>query len=323
MPDTDPTNSADSFARPAWGWGLATVHASGQVLDTYYPEPALGRPDSGSAPEELAITAAGASSSDPVRQVHTDLVRSVIDLDRAPQSASDVYLRLHLLSYRLVRPREVNLDGWAGLLNTVVWTSAGPCAVEGFEQIRTRFRADRKELTVLAVDKFPRMLDYVAPTGVRIGDASRVRLGAHLAPGTVVMHEGFVNFNAGSLGPAMIEGRVSQGVIVGKDSDVGGGASIMGTMSGGGTHMVTVGERCLIGANAGIGISLGDDSVVEAGLYITAGTKITLPDGQVVKAAELSDQENLLFIRNSVTGTVEVRERAGRTVELNASLHAH
>ena len=323
MPDTDPTKSADSFNGPAWGWGLATVHASGQVLDTYYPEPALGLPDSGSAPEELAISAAGASSGDPVRQVHTDLVRTVIDLDQAPQSASDVYLRLHLLSYRLVRPREVNLDGWAGLLNSVVWTSAGPCAVEGFEQIRTRFRADRKELTVLSVDKFPRMLDYVTPTGVRIGDASRVRLGAHLAPGTVVMHEGFVNFNAGSLGPVMIEGRVSQGVIVGRDSDVGGGASIMGTMSGGGTHMVTVGERCLIGANAGIGISLGDDSVVEAGLYVTAGTKITLPDGQVVKAAELSGRENLLFIRNSVTGTVEVRERAGGTVELNASLHAH
>lgn len=322
MPATDPTISADDYARPAWGWGLATVHTSGQVLDTYYPTPALGLPDSSAAPEELAITAAGVSSGDPIRKVHTELVRTVVDLDAAPTSAADVYLRLHLLSYRLVKPREVNLDGWAPLLNTVVWTSAGPCAVEGFEQVRTRFRADRKELTVHAVDKFPRMLDYVAPTGVRIGDASRVRLGAHLAPGTVVMHEGFVNFNAGTLGPAMIEGRVSQGVIVGKDSDVGGGASIMGTMSGGGTHMVTVGERCLIGANAGIGISLGDDSVVEAGLYITAGTKVTLPDGTVVKASELSGQPNLLFIRNSVSGTVEVRGRAGKTVELNQSLHA-
>ncbi|SDS19867.1 2,3,4,5-tetrahydropyridine-2,6-dicarboxylate N-succinyltransferase [Microlunatus soli] len=322
MPDTDSTTAADDYARPAWGWGLATVHASGQVLDTYYPSPDLGLPDSAAAPEELAITAAGAASGDPVRQVHTDLVRTVIDLDAAPRDAADVYLRLHLLSYRLVKPREVNLDGWAPLLNTVVWTSAGPCAVEGFEQVRTRFRADRKVLTVLAVDKFPRMLDYVTPTGVRIGDASRVRLGAHLAPGTVVMHEGFVNFNAGTLGPAMIEGRVSQGVIVGNDSDVGGGASIMGTMSGGGTHMVTVGERCLIGANAGIGISLGDDSVVEAGLYVTAGTKITLPDGTVVKAAELSGTPNLMFIRNSVTGTVEVRNRAGKPVELNQSLHA-
>ncbi|QGN33450.1 2,3,4,5-tetrahydropyridine-2,6-dicarboxylate N-succinyltransferase [Microlunatus sp. Gsoil 973] len=313
--------------RPAWGWGVATVHASGQVLDTYYPDPQLGLPENSEPPEELAITAAGASSSDPIRRVHTDLVRTVIDLDDAPTGAADVYLRLHLLSHRLVRPREVNLDGWAGLLNTVVWTSIGPCAVEGFEAIRTRMRADRRELTVHGVDKFPRMLDYVIPGGVRIGDASRVRLGAHLAPGTVVMHEGFVNFNAGTLGPAMIEGRVSQGVVVGKDSDVGGGASIMGTMSGGGSHVVSVGERSLIGANAGIGISLGDDCVVEAGLYVTAGTKVTLAgqggqDSRVVKALELSGQNNLLFIRNSVTGAVEARDRAGRTVQLNASLHA-
>jgi 2,3,4,5-tetrahydropyridine-2-carboxylate N-succinyltransferase len=313
--------------RPAWGWGVATVHASGQVLDTYYPDPQLGLPENSDPPEELAITASGVSSSDPIRQVHTDLVRTVIDLDQPPTGAADVYLRLHLLSHRLVRPREVNLDGWAGLLNTVVWTSIGPCAVEGFEAIRTRMRADRRELTVHGVDKFPRMLDYVIPAGVRIGDASRVRLGAHLAPGTVVMHEGFVNFNAGTLGPAMIEGRVSQGVVVGKDSDVGGGASIMGTMSGGGSHVVSVGERSLIGANAGIGISLGDDCVVEAGLYVTAGTKVTLvgQDGQetrVVKALELSGQNNLLFLRNSVTGAVEARDRAGRTVQLNASLHA-
>jgi 2,3,4,5-tetrahydropyridine-2-carboxylate N-succinyltransferase len=313
----------DQFARPAWGWGLATVHASGEVLDTYFPAPALGGPDQNTAPEELAIAAAGASSADPVRQVHTELVRTVIDLDQPPETASDVYLRLHLLSYRLAQPRSINLEGWAGKLATVVWTSAGPCAVQDFEQIRTRLRADRKGLTVNGVDKFPRMVDYVVPSGVRIGDASRVRLGAHLAPGTVVMHEGFVNFNAGTLGPAMIEGRVSQGVIVGKDSDVGGGASIMGTMSGGGTHMVRIGERCLIGANAGIGISLGDDCVVEAGLYVTEGTKVTLPDGQVVKARELSEQSKLLFIRNSVSGAVEVRERAGRTVSLNASLHAH
>ena len=313
--------------RPAWGWGVATVHASGQVLDTYYPDPQLGLPENSDPPEELAITASGVSSSDPIRQVHTDLVRTVIDLDQPPTGAADVYLRLHLLSHRLVRPREVSLDGWAGLLNTVVWTSIGPCAVEGFEAIRTRMRADRRELTVHGVDKFPRMLDYVIPAGVRIGDASRVRLGAHLAPGTVVMHEGFVNFNAGTLGPAMIEGRVSQGVVVGKDSDVGGGASIMGTMSGGGSHVVSVGERSLIGANAGIGISLGDDCVVEAGLYVTAGTKVTLvgQDGQetrVVKALELSGQNNLLFLRNSVTGAVEARDRAGRTVQLNASLHA-
>ena len=325
-PSTDPTD----FARPAWGWGLATVHDSGEVLDTYYPNPALGLPEESdsAAPEELAIAAAGAASADPVRQVHTELVRAVIDLDQPPAGASDMYLRLHLLSARLTPPRSVNIDGWAGKLATVVWTSAGPCAVDGFEAVRTRLRVERKGLTVHGVDKFPRMLDYVMPSGVRIGDASRVRLGAHLAPGTVVMHEGFVNFNAGSLGPVMIEGRVSQGVIVGKDSDIGGGASIMGTMSGGGTHMVTIGERSLIGANAGIGISLGDDCVVEAGLYVTQGTKVTVidqkgGDRRVVKALELSGQSNLLFLRNSVTGTVEVRERAGKTVELNAALHAH
>jgi 2,3,4,5-tetrahydropyridine-2-carboxylate N-succinyltransferase len=325
-PDVTP-DATDDQGRTAWGWGIATVHASGQVLDTYYPEPQLGEPDTAAPPEELAITAAGASSGDPIRHVHTELVHTVIDLDQPPVSAADVYFRLHLLSHRLVRPRAINLDGWAGLLNTVVWTSVGPCAVDGFEAIRTRMRADRRELTVHAVDKFPRMLDYVIPSGVRIGDASRVRLGAHLAPGTVVMHEGFVNFNAGTLGPAMIEGRVSQGVVIGKDSDVGGGASIMGTMSGGGTHIVSVGERSLIGANAGIGISLGNDCVVEAGLYVTAGTKITLrgKDGgedRVVKALELSGQDNLLFIRNSLTGAVEVRDRAGRTVQLNESLHA-
>jgi 2,3,4,5-tetrahydropyridine-2-carboxylate N-succinyltransferase len=324
-----PNHNPEDFARPAWGWGLATVHSSGQVLDTYYPAPNLGLPgtEESAAPEELAIAAAGAASADPVREVHTELVRTVIDLDQPPAGASDMYLRLHLLSARLAEPRSINIEGWAGKLATVVWTSVGPCAVDGFENVRTRLKVERKGLTVHGVDKFPRMLDYVIPEGVRIADASRVRLGAHLAPGTVVMHEGFVNFNAGTLGPAMIEGRVSQGVIVAKDSDVGGGASIMGTMSGGGTHMVSVGERSLIGANAGIGISLGDDCVVEAGLYVTEGTKVTLVDQaggdrRVVKARELSGQSNLLFLRNSVTGTVEVRERAGKTVELNASLHA-
>ena len=171
------------------------------------------------------------------------------------------------------------------------------------------------------VDKFPRMVDYVLPTGVRIADADRVRLGAHLAPGTTVMHEGFVNFNAGTLGASMIEGRISSGVIVGRDSDVGGGASIMGTLSGGGQQMISIGERCLLGANAGIGIALGDDCVVEAGLYVTAATKVTLPGGNVVKALTLSGESGLLYIRNSVTGAIEVRRREGTGVALNPDLH--
>jgi 2,3,4,5-tetrahydropyridine-2-carboxylate N-succinyltransferase len=320
---TDPTVNPGDFARPAWGWGLATVHSSGTVLDTYYPEPALGLPSHPGAPEELAMAAAGTSSGDPLRAVHSDLVRTVIDLDEPPASTPDAYLRLHLLSHRLVAPRTINLDRLFAALTNVVWTSLGPCAVEGFENVRTRLKADRKAITVYGVDKFPRMVDYVLPTGVRIADADRVRLGAHLAAGTVVMHEGFINYNAGTLGTAMVEGRISQGVIVGADSDVGGGASIMGTLSGGGTKVVTVGERCLIGANAGIGIALGDDCVVEAGLYVTAGTKIALPDGDSTKAIEVSGGSNLLFLRNSVTGAVEVRNRAGGAVELNASLHAN
>jgi 2,3,4,5-tetrahydropyridine-2,6-dicarboxylate N-succinyltransferase len=246
-----------------------------------------------------------------------------IDLDTPPATTSDAYLRLHLLSHRLVRPRSINLDGIFSSLPNVVWTSAGPCSIEGFERVRTRLRARGGHLTIYGVDKFPRMVDYVVPTGVRIGDADRVRLGAHLAEGTTVMHEGFVNFNAGTLGSSMIEGRISAGVVVGRDSDVGGGASIMGTLSGGGTEVISIGERCLLGANAGIGIALGDDCVVEAGLYVTAGTRVTLPGGEVVKARTLSGENGLLFIRNSVTGAVELRRRQRSGVELNAELHAN
>jgi 2,3,4,5-tetrahydropyridine-2-carboxylate N-succinyltransferase len=249
-------------------------------------------------------------------------VRVAIDLTAAPADTYDIWLRLHLLSHRLVKPHGANLDGLFGLLNNVVWTNHGPCAVDGFEQTRTRLRV-RGPVTVYGIDKFPRMVDYVVPSGVRIADADRVRLGAHLAAGTTVMHEGFVNFNAGTLGNSMVEGRISGGVVVGDGSDVGGGASIMGTLSGGGKQVISVGERCLLGANAGLGISLGDDCVVEAGLYITAGTKVTLPDGEVVKALSLSGQSNLLFIRDSVTGTVLVKPRKGTGVELNAALHAN
>jgi 2,3,4,5-tetrahydropyridine-2,6-dicarboxylate N-succinyltransferase len=313
------TDAATAPLRAAWGWGLASIHSSGQMLDTYFPSPRLGRADDSAAPEALI----SAVIDDEAREVRTELVMVKVDLDAPPAGTSDAYLRLHLLSHRLVRPRGLNLDGIFGALPNVVWTSAGPCAIEGFERVRTRLRARGGHLTIFGVDKFPRMVDYVVPTGVRIGDADRVRLGAHLAEGTTVMHEGFVNFNAGTLGASMVEGRISAGVVVGCDSDVGGGASIMGTLSGGGTEIISVGERCLLGANAGIGIALGDDCIVEAGLYITAGTKVTLPGGEVVKARTLSGGDGLLFIRNSVTGAVEMRRRPRGGVELNAELHAN
>ncbi len=308
-----------SSARPAWGFGLATVTEDGVVLDTWYPEPALGeRPVDAAAPGELRALA----GKDDVRRVRREVVSVEVDLDAAPEGASDAYLRLHLLSHRLVRPNTLNFDGLFGQLANVVWTSQGPCAVEGFELTRARMQA-RGPVHVWSVDKFPRMTDYVVPAGVRIGDADRVRLGAHLAPGTTVMHEGFVNFNAGTLGTSMVEGRVSQGVVVGDGSDVGGGASTMGTLSGGGTDRVSIGERCLLGAESGLGIALGDDCVLEAGLYLTAGTKVALPDGRVVKARELSGQSGLLFLRNSVTGAVEARPRDGHGIVLNSALHAN
>jgi 2,3,4,5-tetrahydropyridine-2-carboxylate N-succinyltransferase len=304
----------------AWGHGLATVTATGIVLDTWYPEPALGpTADAGEPPASLRTL----EGDDEVRRVRRIVVRTVVeDLAKPPADPYDAYLRLHLLSHRLVPPHGINLDGLFGVLSNVVWTSIGPCSTEGFESTRARARAAGRHVQVTSVDKFPRMTDYVVPTGVRIGDADRVRLGAHLAEGTTVMHEGFVNFNAGTLGASMIEGRISAGVVVGPDSDVGGGASIMGTLSGGGQATISIGKRCLVGANAGIGISLGDDCTVEAGCYVTAGTKVTLPDGQVVKAAELSGQDGLLLWRNSVSGAIEARPRGGR-VALNPALHAN
>jgi len=313
------TDVAAAPRRPAWGWGLASIHASGQVLDTYFPAPRLGVADDSAAPPSLI----SAVVDDDTRGVRTEIVLVEIDLAAPPAGTSDAYLRLHLLSHRLVSPRDLNMTGIFASLPNVVWTSAGPCAVEGFEEVRIRMRARGEHLTVFGVDKFPRMVDYVLPTGVRIADADRVRLGAHLAEGTTVMHEGFVNFNAGTIGTSMVEGRISAGVVVGRDSDIGGGASIMGTLSGGGTEVISIGERCLLGANAGVGIALGDDCVVEAGLYLTAGTKVTLPNGDVVKARTLSGKNDLLCIRNSVTGAVEMRRRERGGVELNAELHAN
>ncbi len=311
----------------AWGYGLATfagTEGEGGVLDTWYPTPRLGEPDVElEAPSELVRL----EGVDEVRGVRRLVVRTVLDdLQAAPADAHDTWLRLHLLSHRLVAPHSISLEGIFGHLSNVVWTDAGPCAVEGFESTRLRLTEARGHVTVLGVDKFPRMTDYVLPTGVRIADADRVRLGAHLAEGTTVMHEGFVNFNAGTLGTSMVEGRISAGVVVGDGSDVGGGSSIMGTLSGGGKAVISVGRRCLIGANAGIGISLGDDCVVEAGCYVTAGTKVTvLGDGEpsVVKAAELSGASNVLFRRNSTTGAVEAVPWGGNGIELNADLHAN
>jgi 2,3,4,5-tetrahydropyridine-2-carboxylate N-succinyltransferase len=314
---------ADVSEQQAHGWGLATVvtdgASAGTVLDTWFPSPALGDPGDaaeGGAPEALESLA----GDDALRRVRTEVRHVAVDLGRPPADAPDAYLRLHLLSHRLVRPHGLNLEGIFGVLANVVWTSAGPCPTDDFEQTRLRLLGERR-VQVFGVDKFPRMTDYVVPTGVRIADADRVRLGAHLTAGTTVMHEGFVNYNAGTLGASMVEGRITAGVVVGDGSDVGGGASIMGTLSGGGTQVVSVGERCLIGANAGIGISLGDDCVVEAGCYVTAGTKVTLPDGRVVKALDLSGGDHLLFRRNSVTGTVEVVPWRAGGVALNEALH--
>ncbi|GEE03736.1 2,3,4,5-tetrahydropyridine-2,6-dicarboxylate N-succinyltransferase [Gordonia spumicola] len=311
--------------------GIATVvdkDGETTVLDTWYPTPELSSDAGPTGSTELTGDDVPADlrplvGADDARGVRTIAVRTAIaDLAVAPVDAHDVYLRLHLLSHRLVQPHGANLDGQFGLLANVVWTNFGPCAVDGFEQTRVRLRA-RGHVTVTSIDKFPRMVDYVSPSGVRIGDADRVRLGAHLAPGTTVMHEGFVNFNAGTLGTSMVEGRISAGVVIGDGSDIGGGASTMGTLSGGGKEIITIGKRCLLGANAGCGIPLGDDCVVEAGLYVTAGTKVTGPDGTVVKARELAGQSNLLFRRNSETGAVEVRAKEGDGIALNEALHAN
>jgi len=303
------------MARHAWGVGLATIAADGTTLDTFYRH--LGWGDAvpaGTPVESKTVT-------DERRGVVISPVSIVVDTEAAPTSASDVYLRLHLLSHRLAVPRSVNLDGAFGLLANVAWTSLGPVALNQLEDVRYNQLRQGEHLVVHGVDKFPRMTDYVVPSGVRIADASRVRLGAHLASGTTVMHEGFCNFNAGTLGTSMVEGRISAGVVVGNGSDIGGGASIMGTLSGGGKEVVSVGERCLLGANSGLGISLGNDCIIEAGLYVTAGTQVKLPDGTVVKARELSGANGLLFRRNSQTGAVEVVQREGSWGGLNAALH--
>jgi len=305
------------MARQAWGDAIVTTTDAGAGLDYFFPAPRLGPPG---GPAQFA---ASPDRTDCVRAVHITHRRvEIADLDAPPGDVGDAYLRLHLLSHRLVRPNTVNLDGLFGVLPTVCWTSEGPVDAAGVTGVVLRARAAGRHVEIQSVDKFPRMLNYVVPSGVRVADASRVRLGAHLAEGTTVMHEGFVNFNAGTFGASMIEGRISQGVVVGAGTDVGGGSSIMGTLSGGGKERISVGERCLLGANSGLGICLGDDCVIEAGLYLTAGTIVTLESEQRIKARELSGQPGLLFRRNSVTGAVEALARTTHWGELNAQLHA-
>jgi len=314
-------------ARTVWGTGLTTIAGDGTALDAWFPEVGVGEPDAADAAAAF-VTLEALAGPDERRNVTVETVHLVIDLDAAPASTADAYLRLHALSHLVVRPNELNLDGIFAHLPTVAWTNAGPVHPDDANRLRPLLQ--RAGIQVAGLDKFPRLTDYVQPAGVRIADASRVRLGAHLSPGTTVMHEGFVNFNAGTLGASMVEGRISQGVVVGDGSDIGGGASIMGTLSGGGQHRVSIGARTLLGANSGIGISLGDDCVVEAGLYVTAGTKIVLVDGPVtadgtkktVKGADLSGQDGLLFRRNSLSGAVEAVRRTGVGVTLNEALHA-
>ncbi|RKR74897.1 2,3,4,5-tetrahydropyridine-2,6-dicarboxylate N-succinyltransferase [Frondihabitans australicus] len=320
--------SSDTAPSSAWGYGLATVTADGRTLDTWFPEPRLGAFPADRDRELVPAEIESLAGADERRDVTLVPVTVESSLQEPPTSVSDAYLRLHLLSHLLVKPNTINLDGLFGVLPIVTWTNAGPVDPDAFTRLRMSLQ--RAGIHTTGIDKFPRLLDYVSPERVRIADAARVRLGAHLAPGTTVMHEGFVNYNAGTLGSSMVEGRISQGVVVGDGSDVGGGASIMGTLSGGGTQRVSIGQRALLGANAGVGISIGDDTVVEAGLYVTAGTKVVVVGApsdsngrpQTVKAVELSGRSGLLFRRNSVTGAVEAVTRKGIGVALNEALHA-
>jgi|FEC22Drversion2_1045045.scaffolds.fasta_scaffold00125_8 2,3,4,5-tetrahydropyridine-2,6-dicarboxylate N-succinyltransferase len=316
----------------AQGEGFATIANDGSVLDSWFLNLKLTPSGGKTGTERLAgLSLPGHSGDDIARYAHKDDLRKVevvpvrtviASLADKPVDVHDVYLRLHLLSHRLVKPNAVNIEGMFALLPSVAWTTLGPCPLDTLDAARIRARLKGVALEVRGIDKIPCMTDYVVPSGARIADAARVRLGAHLAAGTMVMHEGFCNFNAGTLGTCMVEGRISAGVVVGNGSDVGGGASIMGTLSGGGKVQVSVGERCLIGANAGIGISLGDDCVVEAGCYITAGSRILLEDGSVVRASTLSGRSNLMFWRNSQSGALEARFRNKAWGALNAQLHA-
>ena len=306
-----------SNANSAYGYGISTIAKDGSTLDTYFHQLGLG------AAEASRVDLASLEGVDNEREITRRVVKTEIELDKPPASVADAYLRLHLLSHRLVKPHGLSLEGIFSILNNVIWTSHGPCAIAGFDQVRLKLRTKYGYLAIYGVDKFPRMLDYILPEGVRIADADRVRLGAYLSPGTTVMHEGFVNFNAGTLGASMVEGRISAGVVVGDGSDIGGGASIMGTLSGGGKEVISIGKRTLLGANSGLGISLGDDCVLEAGVYLTAGSKVLLPDGKIVKARELSGANSLLIRRNSQSGAIEALNKSGSWGGLNSVLHSN
>jgi 2,3,4,5-tetrahydropyridine-2-carboxylate N-succinyltransferase len=304
-----------SQAKSAYGYGISTIAKDGSTLDTYFHQLGLGAAE---ASRDDLVSLEGADNE---REITRRVVKTEIELDKPPASVADAYLRLHLLSHRLVKPHGLSLQGIFSILHNVIWTSHGPCAISGFDEVRLKLRAKYGYLAIYGVDKFPRMLDYVVPEGVRIADADRVRLGAYLSPGTTVMHEGFVNFNAGTLGASMVEGRISAGVVVGDGSDIGGGASIMGTLSGGGKEVISIGKRTLLGANSGLGISLGDDCVLEAGVYLTAGSKVLLPDGKIVKARQLSGANSLLIRRNSQSGALEALNKTGIWSGLNNVLH--
>ena len=309
-------SAANSAQQSAFGIGIASQNEAGQILECWFHTLGLGSKSGTDKYPGLLIT-------DEIRKVKRINLSIEIDLSKPAKDVADVYLRLQLLSHRIVKPHGLNLEGIFNILPNLVWSSVGPCEVATFNEVQPRLRAKYENLVVYGVDKFPRMIDYVIPEGVRIADGDRVRLGAYLSAGTTVMHEGFVNFNAGTLGKSMVEGRISAGVVVGDGSDIGGGASIMGTLSGGGKEIISIGQRTLLGANSGIGISLGDDCVVEAGAYITAGSKISLPDGKTVKAKELSGANNLLFRRNSQSGALEALPKSGSWGGLNAVLHSN
>ena len=309
-------SAAISAQQSAFGIGIASQNEAGQILECWFHTLGLGSKSGTDKYPELLIT-------DEIRKVKRINLSIEIDLSKPAKDVADVYLRLQLLSHRIVKPHGLNLEGMFNILPNLVWSSVGPCEVATFNEVQPRLRAKYENLVVYGVDKFPRMIDYVIPEGVRIADGDRVRLGAYLSAGTTVMHEGFVNFNAGTLGKSMVEGRISAGVVIGDGSDIGGGASIMGTLSGGGKEIISIGQRTLLGANSGIGISLGDDCVVEAGAYITAGSKISLPDGKTVKAKELSGANNLLFRRNSQSGALEALPKSGSWGGLNSVLHSN
>ena len=291
--------------------GLATESSNGDMLEVYFPYIEFGEKKN-----ILKKPIVNSSENKKVIEINCDLS----DLSSPIKNIADAYLRLHLLSYKFVLPNSINLEGLFRALPNIVWTNQGAVSIEDIESKLLESKIKSQNLYIRSIDKFPCLTDYIIPQGVRIADASRVRLGAYLSEGTTIMHEGFVNFNAGTLGKAMIEGRISAGVVVGSDSDLGGGCSTMGTLSGGNNTKISIGKNCLLGANSGLGIPLGDNCIIEAGLYLTSGTKVALYDGSILKASELSNKDNLLFRRNSITGSVEAKNNE-LTIELNSELH--